>query len=232
VVGAVLLLLASVGGSAARCIGDCDGDGRVSIYELIRGVPRPFQPNFPDPTVLACFGVEAGGTIAINILIQAVNNALNGCPPSPTPTETPTATVTFTETPTGPGVRFDPPGVSPRSQVLVQFESCSTSFDLRIGNGGPAGSSYTVRDVSIWHGYSQGDYSRGFSWSLDGITFPVILRDDANIVIPISYSAEAFDSRLHVAVNPSGPGDFGEYHAIYRGRSETTCHSPEKISQR
>lgn len=227
---ALLVHLASVGPSAARCVGDCNGDGRVSVDELLRGIRVPILQIVPDPDTLACFGAEEGESLGINHFIRAIANALDGCPPTPTstpasiPPHTPTSTPTVTATSANPGARFDPPGLSPRSQVLVQFEECSTSFDLRISNGGPPGSSYEVRNLSIWHGYSQGDYGRGFSWSLVGITFPVALQDGTAIVIPISYSAETFDSRLHVAVNPSGLGDFGEYHAIYRGRSETTCH--------
>lgn len=59
------------------CIGDCDGNGTVTINELITGVgialgSRPLS---------ACpqFDGDGSATVAINELIAAVNNALTGC---------------------------------------------------------------------------------------------------------------------------------------------------------
>ncbi|MBX3025798.1 Ig-like domain-containing protein [bacterium] len=60
-----------------ECVGDCNGDGMVSIDELIRGVNIALgsQP------VAACpsFDANGSGTVDIAELITAVNAALAGC---------------------------------------------------------------------------------------------------------------------------------------------------------
>jgi hypothetical protein len=60
----------------STCVGDCDGDGSVSISELVTGVnialgtqPLSRCPAF-DP---------GGGGVSISDLVTAVNNALDGC---------------------------------------------------------------------------------------------------------------------------------------------------------
>jgi hypothetical protein len=60
------------------CVGDCSGDGTVSINELILGVNMALG-SIP---VSACpaFDENGSGMIVINELVAAVNNALNGCP--------------------------------------------------------------------------------------------------------------------------------------------------------
>jgi hypothetical protein len=119
--GSILVALVAVmSGSTAvaspdSCPGDCDGDGRVSVAELIRGVQCYVSP-IPEPgrNCEACYTPPVG----INKLIQGVNNALNGCLQ---PVEVPTATPTFEEEPTVltyvpyrqcglpmPGGEFDP----------------------------------------------------------------------------------------------------------------------------
>jgi len=80
--------------SSDRCPGDCNGDGRVSVAELIRGVQCYASPiPEPGPNCEGCYTPPVG----INKLIQGVNNALTGCP---RPVELPTPTPTFEEEPT------------------------------------------------------------------------------------------------------------------------------------
>lgn len=57
------------------CIGDCDGNARVAINDLILLVGVALGDNAP--TVCAA---SAGGTVDIPMLIQAVNHAISGCP--------------------------------------------------------------------------------------------------------------------------------------------------------
>lgn len=61
----------------STCVGDCDGDGSVSISELIAGVNIALgtQPLSRCPA----FDPDGGG-VAISDLVTAVNNALDGCP--------------------------------------------------------------------------------------------------------------------------------------------------------
>ena len=79
------------------CVGDCNGNGSVAINELVLGVNIALGLASVDacPT-FACQGAD----VAINCLVQGVNNALNGCP-----TPAPTATKTVASVPGALGVR-------------------------------------------------------------------------------------------------------------------------------
>jgi len=78
------------------CVGDCDGDGMVSISELIRGVN--ISLGSADLSTCPEFDSSGDGMVAINELIQAVNAALQGCV-NDQPTATPTGFVMPTDTP-------------------------------------------------------------------------------------------------------------------------------------
>ena len=60
------------------CTGDCDGDGSVSISELILAV----NISLGATPASACAAIDRdhGGTVTIDELIAAVNNAAAGCP--------------------------------------------------------------------------------------------------------------------------------------------------------
>ncbi len=60
------------------CVGDCNGDGRVAINELVLGV----NIALGNAQVGACPAMDGNGdgSVRINELVTAVNNALNGCP--------------------------------------------------------------------------------------------------------------------------------------------------------
>ena len=64
-------------GEAGPCTGDCNGDGMVTINELITGVNIALgsQP----PSACPIFDANSNGQVEINELIAGVNNALNGC---------------------------------------------------------------------------------------------------------------------------------------------------------
>jgi hypothetical protein len=92
-------------GSAAACVGDCDGSGDVTVNELITMV----NIALGSALVSTCPAGDADGSgdITVTEIIAAVNNALGMCPlpqATPTPTEipvTPTPTVTPTLGPLG-----------------------------------------------------------------------------------------------------------------------------------
>lgn len=67
----------STGEPPSNCPGDCDGNGRPEIAELIRCVNIALG-NTPLPQCPAC-DPDGDGRVAINELIQAVNAALTGC---------------------------------------------------------------------------------------------------------------------------------------------------------
>lgn len=93
-----VLLSAPRPSAAQQCLGDCGGNNQVDINDLILGVniALGIQP------ISVCPAFDNGsGMVTIAVLIKAVNNALEGCPPISTPTHTPTTVaVTTTATPT------------------------------------------------------------------------------------------------------------------------------------
>lgn len=60
-----------------ECVGDCNGNGEVTVDELIRGV----NIALGSAAIEQCpeFDTNENGEITVNELIQAVNSALNGC---------------------------------------------------------------------------------------------------------------------------------------------------------
>ena len=95
--GAMALLIGQAPAGAQSCPGDCDGNGTVSIGELVMVV----NIALGDLPLTECAAADAdgSGTITIDETVLAVNAALNGCPP---PAATATAAVP-TETPTPSG---------------------------------------------------------------------------------------------------------------------------------
>ena len=59
------------------CAGDCDANGQVAIFELLRGV----NILLGNDSLLACptFDSDAGGDVNVNEVVQAVSSALRGC---------------------------------------------------------------------------------------------------------------------------------------------------------
>jgi hypothetical protein len=101
----LMLVLASLtltaSGAAAQCCGDCNGDGEVTINELITAVNNALQGC--GSAAQCCGDCDGDGQVTINELITAVSNALQGCAaPTPTPTKghSPTPTKRPTKTPT------------------------------------------------------------------------------------------------------------------------------------
>jgi hypothetical protein len=78
------LLLSTAESAAARCAGDCDGNGRVEIHEVIGAISCSisiiclFEPHLRRE----CLDLDDSGTVSINELIAVVNSALVGCPPA------------------------------------------------------------------------------------------------------------------------------------------------------
>jgi hypothetical protein len=75
--------------AAPRCAGDCNGDGTVTVAEIISGVASVLDGTRP------CVAIDrdGDGVAIVGEMIAAVNALLAGCPATPTPTETPVATL-------------------------------------------------------------------------------------------------------------------------------------------
>lgn len=76
----VVILVLACRATAQYCIGDCDGDGRVTVNELITGVNVGLGVDELD----ACRSIDCnarfpGILIPINCMVAAVSNALEGC---------------------------------------------------------------------------------------------------------------------------------------------------------
>jgi len=88
-VGTMVLASLPIPARAQRlCVGDCDGDGAISIDELITGVNialgRDGLSSCPD------FDVDHDGSVQISELLGAVRGSVEGCSaPAPTPTAMP-----------------------------------------------------------------------------------------------------------------------------------------------
>jgi hypothetical protein len=61
----------------AACLGDCNGDGTITINELLRGVNMALGRLSLD--ICPAFDADRSGALTVNELILAVNNALHGC---------------------------------------------------------------------------------------------------------------------------------------------------------
>ena len=63
----------------AGCVGDCNGDGEVTVDELIKGVNIALG-TLP---LSDCLSLDANGdgTVTVDEIVKAVNAALNSCPP-------------------------------------------------------------------------------------------------------------------------------------------------------
>jgi len=103
------VVLFTTGLAAAVCPGDCDGNGTVTIVEVIRGVSIALGRTAL--TECPAFDRNADGQITVNELISAIAAVLHGCvadtptatpssPPTGTVTDVPTASDTVTATPT------------------------------------------------------------------------------------------------------------------------------------
>ena len=75
----------------SACVGDCNGDRRVTVDELVAGVAVALGSSLAPPC--AALDSDSNGLVKIEELITAVNAALEGCSgvnnTTPTPTPTP-----------------------------------------------------------------------------------------------------------------------------------------------
>ena len=65
---------------AAGCLGDCDGNGQVSVDELVEGVAIALERA--DPAQCRALDGNADGMVTIDEVLAAVDNGLRGCAPA------------------------------------------------------------------------------------------------------------------------------------------------------
>ena len=115
-----LLTFALAGAApATACVGDCSGDGAVTVDEIVAGVNIALGAA----PVAACPPFDAGGDgeVTVDEILQAVGVALAGCPqatvspepPTNTPSATPTATMTAVPSASPPATDTPTPTAPP-----------------------------------------------------------------------------------------------------------------------
>ncbi len=77
------LLLCTVAVVAHACPGDCDGDGTVTVDELIRGVSLALGEAASPPIRCSTFDQNDDGEVSIDELTVGINTALSVCPAPP-----------------------------------------------------------------------------------------------------------------------------------------------------
>jgi hypothetical protein len=76
----------------AGCFGDCDGDGAVTVDELLRLVNIALGNAFVDTCPAAAEDACSDLVLFITCVIEAINSALHGCPVAPLLSPVPIAT--------------------------------------------------------------------------------------------------------------------------------------------
>jgi hypothetical protein len=161
-VGAAALIIARVPLLAQQaCSGDCNGDGMVSVNELVTIV----NIALGDMDLSQCSAADVDGdrVVKINEMVDAVDAALNGCPPTaPTAASTPpdaTATPTPEEaTPVGAscgsgGTQFSSTYAAIQQQIF-QRHGCTQEACHGTANN-PQGSLNLLPDVAYQNIFQQ-----------------------------------------------------------------------------
>jgi hypothetical protein len=74
---ALLLFPHSAPASTIPCLGDCAGDERVTVDDLIKGVN--IAPGASEVGTCPAFDLAGDGSVTVDELVKAVNKALSGC---------------------------------------------------------------------------------------------------------------------------------------------------------
>jgi len=120
------------------CYGDCDGDGVLTVDELVRAVTIALGRQ----TIDFCLSADVSGDqmVTVEEVIVATQFALRGCPPPDTATATPTDTPIHTGTPT----------ITPTRTVTPTRTGTTTSTPIETPTATPTGDrppELTCRDV-------------------------------------------------------------------------------------
>ena len=121
------------------CVGDCNGNGVVTINELILGVNIALGSAAVDDC--PAFDENGNGMVGINELIAAVNNALGGCP-EPIATRAPARALDFDST--------------TRSEVTVANSTTAATANGRVVAATAAGRQRVSARGEEAHGWCDG----------------------------------------------------------------------------
>ena len=113
-----LLVAGRQSAAVEPCPGDCNDDGHVTIDELVTGVDIVLGSAATDRCALLDVNEDQRG--AIDELITAVRNAIEGCGPGGAPTATPTRTPP--EPTLTPTLRTEPPVPTSPDELLAWLQ--------------------------------------------------------------------------------------------------------------
>lgn len=138
-VGVLALIRVS---AVAACPGDCDGDGEVTIDEILLGVN--IAAGLRSLEDCRVFDGSLDDEVTVDEIIAAVNAALLGCPEIPTPSPTPTATPPSNQ----------PPAITPAA-VYRAYPGFAIALPVQVTD--PEGNAVTCEpdslpDEAVWNG--------------------------------------------------------------------------------
>ena len=114
------------------CVGDCDGNGMVTVDELVAGVN--LELGYASPVQCPAFDCDHNGHVGVDCIVKAVDAAINGCSSSSLPTasvtQTPTATQAAlpTETPSAHAPPTQtPPAETPPAHTPTQVATATAT---------------------------------------------------------------------------------------------------------
>ena len=115
------------GADASTCPGDCNGNGAVTINELIVGVDIALETE----AIATCpaFDVSGDGVVTVNEIILGVNASLNDCP-SPPATATPMIEPTSVGTATPTSAATTTPTEGPPATATPEAAATATATEV------------------------------------------------------------------------------------------------------
>jgi uncharacterized repeat protein (TIGR03806 family) len=185
-----LALLAAARAAGGACVGDCDGDGRVTIAELVTGVSVALGSI--DVATCPAFDRDGDGAVRVDELLAAVLAASSGCAGGPTPTATPASGETRCRAAVGTAVAFDP--TAPFCDLLSSYGMFRGAPAAQVPNDGvvpydlntPLFSDYALKHRFVWlPPGTRATYS-----AQDSFAFPV----GAVLIKTFAYPIDARDS--------------------------------------
>jgi hypothetical protein len=120
---------AAVVGAGVGCIGDCNGDGHVTVDEIITGV----NIALGNVDVLTCENLSTNGQVTVYGILTAVNEALNGCPEGVTGTISGTAVKGPVASATVRAMVIGSNG-APGAQIGSAMTDDGGNFTMQVGN--------------------------------------------------------------------------------------------------
>jgi len=140
-----------LGAAAYACVGDCDGDGEVTVNEIVTSVNIAL--DVAALTTCPSADRDGDGAVTVDEIVVGINDALNGCPtptvtplaPSPTATGGAAGTPTGTPAPTTPAAT---PTASPTASAPVATAGMTATPTGTATTGAAALTCHFVADSS------------------------------------------------------------------------------------